>query len=143
MLVVVSSADNTFELKEKVTLASGEVCLYPHPDGNFQHTIIAPKCFHHIRLLTTLTDVWTIILYRKVTPWPCTFIRTEVGKFFEPVSPLFFLLITLLSGEKKRLVLCSLILFHGLNRKPEHLLLTLKHRQKLSLFQMAVLSSEI
>lgn len=36
LLVAVSSADSTLELKEKVTLVSREICLYPYPDGNFQ-----------------------------------------------------------------------------------------------------------
>lgn len=34
LLAAVSSADSTLELKEKVTLVSREVCLYPYPDGN-------------------------------------------------------------------------------------------------------------
>ena len=77
-----------------------------------------------------------------------TFRRTEVSKFFEPVSSLFFLVITALSEEKKQLVVSPLILFHSLNSKTWALAAYLEtqakpHPKNPSLFQTAVLASEI
>lgn len=54
LLVAVSAADSTLELKEKVTLVSKEVCLYPYPDGNLQHTTSSSKMFpSHLALNPT------------------------------------------------------------------------------------------
>lgn len=54
LLVAVSSADSTLDFKEKVILVSREVCLYPYPDGNLQHTTSSSKMFpSHLALTHT------------------------------------------------------------------------------------------